>query len=78
MSKQKILVAVVLEMAKRAAPTPQQLRLTEWPAPSEKLVHDWRGYVPDVLREAWFRLSHQERAIIYLVSHEAAQREEWE
>lgn len=41
-------------------------------------VHDWRNYVPEVLREGWMFLSPTERAVAAMVARDVAQQEEWD
>jgi hypothetical protein len=41
-------------------------------------VHDWRNYVPQVIRIRWTDLSDDARAVAFVIADEAAAREEWD
>jgi hypothetical protein len=41
-------------------------------------VHDWRNYVPQVIRLRWVELSDEARAVAFVIADVAASREEWD
>ncbi len=49
-----------------------------WPHPYETLVHDWREYVPDGLKEAWASLSRETKEAVYYMAKEQADNEVWD
>lgn len=43
-----------------------------------KKVHDWRNYVPDLIKENWEQLSFRERMFVALTATIPAKNETWE
>jgi hypothetical protein len=41
-------------------------------------VHDWRNYVPDLLRRLWGELSDEARLATWCVCEELADAEDWD
>ena len=41
-------------------------------------VHNWRNHVPYRVRDAWSKMSVDERKIAWLYAQERADEEEWE
>lgn len=57
---------------------PDKIANPEWPRPYETLVHDWRGYVPRELREAWGDLNQETREVAHYMAEKQADREVWD
>ena len=43
-----------------------------------KHVHDWRTYVTDEIRAAWFDIDVAARCLIISIAQECADREHWD
>ena len=43
-----------------------------------KRIHDWRSYVTEEVREAWFSLPEIARCVVILCCDETAGNEEWD
>ena len=41
-------------------------------------IHNWRNYIPDVVKENWKYLSWDAKAIAFLMAEEQVNKEEWE
>lgn len=41
-------------------------------------VHEWRRYIPQVLRENWKALTAEARIAVYLMAEEQANNEDWD
>ena len=43
-----------------------------------KRIHDWRSYITDGVRVAWFEIPLEGRIAVIEVAQECADREEWD
>lgn len=41
-------------------------------------VHDWKNYVPEDWIKNWEKFSYKEKQIIYILTQERADAEEWD
>lgn len=48
----------------------------EWPNTGR--VHDWRNYIPDLIRDAWSDLSLDARACCFLIASASSDAEHWD
>lgn len=49
-----------------------------WPSNKEKLIHDWRRYISQDMRDVWYEFTDYQKQIIYENAQAIADAEEWE
>lgn len=48
-----------------------------WPSDNEKLVHDWRRYISQDMRDSWHDFRDYQKRMIYENAQAMADAEEW-
>lgn len=43
-----------------------------------RTCHDWRNYVPDLIKDNWEELCFNGKVAVYMMAEEQAHNEEWE